>query len=90
MYGSSFKTIEDNIKVDKDFWDSFNRRAFRYICYVYPKVIIKFLACVCNIDENLIESAYFVDTSIPDLRFNDKKIDALIYLLISRQKNILI
>ena len=26
VYGSSFKTIEDNIKVDKDFWDTFNRR----------------------------------------------------------------
>ena len=51
-------------------------RAFRYICHVYPKVIIKFLAGVCNIDENLIESAFFVDTSIPDLKFNDKKIDA--------------
>ena len=51
-------------------------RAFRYICHVYPKVIIKFLAGVCNIDENLIESAYFVDTTMPDLRFNDKKIDA--------------
>ena len=38
-----------------------------------PKVIIKFLAGICSIDENLIESAYFVDTSIPDLRFNDKK-----------------
>lgn len=48
-------------------------RAFRYICHVYPKVIIKFLAGVCNIDENLIESAYFVDTTMPDLRFNDKK-----------------
>ena len=58
-------------------------RAFRYICHVYPKVIIKFLACVCNIDENLIASAYFVDASMPDLRFNDKKIDALIYMLIS-------
>ena len=58
-------------------------RAIRYICHVYSKVIIKFLAGVCNIDENLIESAYFVDTSIPDLRFNDKKIDALTYLLIS-------
>ena len=51
-------------------------RAFRYICYVYPKVIIKFLASVCNIDKNLIESAYSVDTTKPDLRFNDKKIDA--------------
>jgi len=28
------------------------------------------------IDEILIESAYSVDTTIPDLRFNDKKIDA--------------
>mgnify|MGYP000006237972 CR=1 FL=1 len=91
IYGITFKVIEDNIKVDKDFQiPLIEDRAFRYICHVYPKVIIKFLAGVCNIDENLIESAYFVDTSIPDLRFNDKKIDALIYLLISRQKNILI
>ena len=51
-------------------------RAIRYICHVYPKVIIKFLAGVCDIDENLIESAFFVDTSIPDLKFNNKKIDA--------------
>ena len=51
-------------------------RAFRYICHVYPKVIIKFLAGICSIDENLIESAYFVGTTMPDLRFNDKKIDA--------------
>ena len=65
-------------------------RAFRYICHVYSKVIIKFLSSVCNIDENLIASAYFVDASMPDLRFNDKKIDALIYLLISHQKDILI
>ena len=91
IYGITFKVIEDNIKVDKDFQiPLIEDRAFWYICHVYPKVIIKFLACVCNIDENLIESAYFVDTSIPDLRFNDKKIDALIYLLISRQNNILI
>ncbi len=91
IYGITFKVIKDNIKVDKDFQiPLIEDRAFRYICNVYPKVIIKFLAGVCNIDENLIESAYFVDTSIPDLRFNDKKIDALIYLLISRQKNILI
>ena len=54
-------------------------RAFRYICHVYPKVIIKFLSSVCNIDENLIELAYFVDISMPDLRFNDKKIDVWIY-----------
>ena len=77
IYGSSFKTIEDNIKVDKDFQiPLIEDRAFRYICHVYSKVIIKFLAAVCNIDENLIESAYFVDILMPDLRFNDKKIDA--------------
>ena len=51
-------------------------RAFRYIFHVYPKGIIKFLSDECNIDENLIESAYFVDILMPDLRFNDKKIDA--------------
>ena len=84
IYGIKLKVIEDNIKVDKDFQiPLIEDRSFRYICNVYPKVIIKFLAGVCNIDENLIESAYFVDTSIPDLRFNDKKIDALTYLLIS-------
>lgn len=26
IYGITFKVIEDNIKVDKEFWDSFNRR----------------------------------------------------------------
>ena len=41
----------------------------------YLKLLLSLLG-VCNIDENLIESAYFVDTSIPDLKFNDKKIDA--------------
>ena len=84
IYGTSFKVIEDNIKVDKDFQiPLIEDRAFRYICHVYPKVIIKFLAGVCNIDENLIESAYFVDTSIPDLRFNDKKmtVDLLVNIL---------
>lgn len=74
IYGITFKVIEDNIKVDKDFQiPLIEDRAFRYICHVYPKVIIKFLFSVCNIDENLIESAYFVDTTMPDLRFNDKK-----------------
>ena len=63
-------------------------RAFRYICHVYPKVIIKFLACVCNIDENLIESAYFVDTSIPDLRFNDKKMTVDLLVNISPEEYI--
>ena len=84
IYGTLFKVIEDNIKVDKDFQiPLIEDRAFRYICHVYPKVIIKFLAGVCNIDENLIESAYFVDTSIPDLRFNDKKmtVDLLVNIL---------
>ena len=77
IYGITFKVIEDNIKVDKDFQiPLIEDRSFRYICHVYPKVIIKFLSSVCNIDENLIESAYFVDTTMPDLRFNDKKIDA--------------
>ena len=33
-------------------------RAFRYIFYFYSKGIIKFLAGVCNIDENLIESVF--------------------------------
>lgn len=56
IYGSSFKTIEDNIKVDKDFQiHLIEGRTFRYTCYVYPKVIIKYLAGTCNIDENLIE-----------------------------------
>ena len=84
IYGTLFKVIEDNIKVDKDFQiPLIEDRAFRYICHVYPKVIIKFLAGVCNIDENLIESAYFVDTSMPDLRFNDKKmtVDLLVNIL---------
>ena len=52
------------------------------------KLLLSFFG-VCNIDENLIESAYFVDTSIPDLWFNDKKIDALIYMfrfILSKQK----
>ena len=26
IYGIKFKVIEDNIKMDKDFWDTFNRR----------------------------------------------------------------
>ena len=26
IYGINFKVIKDNIKVDKDFWDTFNRR----------------------------------------------------------------
>lgn len=56
IYGSSFKTIKDNIKVDKAFQiPLIEDRTFRYTCYVYPKVIIKYLAGVCNIDENLIE-----------------------------------
>ena len=78
IYGSSFKTIEDNIiKWIRIFGiPLIEDRAFRYICHVCSKVIIKFLDGVCNIDENLIESAYFVDILMPDLRFNDKKIDA--------------
>ena len=52
IYGSSFKTI----KVDKAFQiPLIEDRTFRYTCYVYPKVIIKYLAGVCNIDENIIE-----------------------------------
>ena len=45
---------------------------------------------VCNIDENLIESAYFVDTSIPDLRFNDKKmtVDLLVSIPLEGYINI--
>ena len=79
IYGINFKVIKDNIKVDKDFQiPLIEDRAFRYICNVYPKVIIKFLAGVCNIDENLIESAYFVDTSIPDLRFKKMTVDLLV------------
>ena len=43
IYGITFKVIEDNIKVDKDFQiPLIEDRAFRYICHVYPKVIIKF------------------------------------------------
>ena len=71
------KLLKIILKWIKIFWiPLIEDRAFRYICHVYSKVIIKFLASVCNIDENLIESAYFVNISIPDLRFNDKKIDA--------------
>ena len=89
IYGIKLKVIEDNIKVDKDFQiPLIEDRAFRYICNVYPKVIIKFLACVCNIDENLIESAYFVDTSIPDLRFNDKKMTVDLLVNISPEEYI--
>lgn len=91
IYGTNFKVIEDNIKVDKDFQiPLIEDRAFKYICHVYPKVIIKFLAGVCNIDENLIESAYFVDTSVPDLRFNDKKmtVDLLVNIPLEGYINI--
>lgn len=59
IYGINFKVIKDNIKVDKDFQiPLIEDRAFRYICHVYPKVIINFLSSVCNIYENLIESAF--------------------------------
>lgn len=59
IYGIKLKVIKDNIKVDKDFQiPLIEDRAFRYICHVYPKVIINFLSSVCNIYENLIESAF--------------------------------
>lgn len=43
---------------------------------------------LCNIDENLIESAYFVDTSMPDLRFNDKKMTVDLLVSISPEEYI--
>ena len=51
--GIKFKTIEDNIiKWIRIFGiPLIEDRAFRYICHVCSKVIIKFLDGVCNIDE---------------------------------------
>ena len=75
IYGYSIKVIKDGIKIDKDFQISIiEDRAFKYLCNVYPKVIIKFLVEVYGLDESLIESAYFVDPNEPDLRYDDKKI----------------
>ena len=89
VYGTPFKVIEDNIKVDKDFQiPIIEDRAFKYICNVYPKVIIKFLASICSINEDLIESAYFMDTTMPDLRFNDKKMTVDLLVNISSDEYI--
>ena len=74
IYGYSIKVIKDGIKIDKDFQiPIIEDRAFKYLCNVYPKVIIKFLVEVYGLDESLIESAYFVDPNEPDLRYDDKK-----------------
>ena len=89
IYGTPFKVIKDNIKVDKDFQiPIIEDRAFKYICNVYPKVIIKFLASICSINEDLIESAYFMDTTMPDLKFNDKKMTVDLLVNISSDEYI--
>ena len=89
IYGTPFKVIEDNIKVNKDFQiPIIEDRAFKYICNVYPKVIIKFLASICNINEDLIESAYFMDTTMPNLKFNDKKMTVDLLVNISSDEYI--
>ena len=91
IYGEKFKVIKYNVKVNKDFQiPLIEDKAFKYICKVYPKVIIKFLANVCGISENIIESAYFIDTTMPDLRFNDKKmtVDLLVNILPDEYINI--
>ena len=89
IYGKKIQVIKDNIKVEKDFQiPLIEDRAFKYICKVYPKVIIKFLAGICNINEDLIESAYFMDTAMPDLRFNDKKMTVDLLVNISSDEYI--
>ena len=74
IYGKEIKFLENGVKVNKDYQVAIIKdQAFKYIAKVYSKVIIKFLKEVYNLDENLIEDAYFVDTSLPDLRYDDKK-----------------
>ena len=86
VYGTPFKVIQNNIKINKDFQiPLIEDRAFKYICKVYPKVIIKYLAHLCRFNNNLIESAYFMDTTMPDLRFNDKKM--IVDLLVNIQQD---
>ena len=90
-YGTPFKVIEDNIKINKDFQiPLIEDRAFKYICKIYPKVIIKYLAHLCRFDSKLIENAYFMDTNMPDLRFNDKKmtIDLLVNISLDEYINV--
>jgi len=89
IYGKKFQVIKDNVKVDKDFQiPLIEDRAFKYICNVYPKVIIKFLASICSIKEDLIESAYFMDTTMPDLKYNDKKMTVDLLVNISSDEYI--
>ena len=86
VYGTPFKVIQNNIKINKDFQiPLIEDRAFKYICKVYPKVIIKYLSHLCRFNNNLIESAYFMDTIMPDLRFNDKKM--IVDLLVNIQQD---
>ena len=86
VYGTPFKVIQNNIKINKDFQiPLIEDRAFKYICKVYPKVIIKYLSHLCRFNNNLIESAYFMDTTMPDLRFNDKKM--IVDLLVNIQQD---
>ena len=86
VYGTPFKVTQNNIKINKDFQiPLIEDRAFKYICKVYPKVIIKYLAHLCRFNNNLIESAYFMDTTMPDLRFNDKKM--IVDLLVNIQQD---
>ena len=86
VYGTPFKVTQNNIKINKDFQiPLIEDRAFKYICKVYPKVIIKYLSHLCRFNNNLIESAYFMDTTMPDLRFNDKKM--IVDLLVNIQQD---
>ena len=74
IYGKEIKILKDGVKVNKDYQISIIKdQAFKYLAKVYSKVIIKFLKEAYILDENLIEDAYFVDTSLPDLRYDDKK-----------------
>ena len=74
IYGKEIRFLENGVKVNKDYQVAIIKdQAFKYLAKVYSKVIIKFLNEVYILDENLIEDAYFVDTSLPDLRYDNKK-----------------
>ena len=73
-YGKVERVLKNGAKINKDYQTAIIKDcAFKYLVNVYPRAIVRFLIEVYGLDKNLIEDAYFVDTTLPDLKYDDKK-----------------
>ena len=91
MYEEHIKVIKDGVKVNLDFEiPLLEDRAFKHLSNVYPEPIIKFIGEINKLAKSVIKNACFVDTTLPDLKYNDKKMtmDLLVNISANEYVNI--